>query len=287
MSGRLLILWCLASLGFYLAMDWIRRQVERQGIVDRRSNRFLAYYYSARIPLRAETFCFTVLFAAAGAAIIGSKLLGHWILGGLTGGILVGIVLQTVWSRSVDQSRKLDLELPHFIILIRNAFTATNGNERFALQYAVNHASMPALRNPFAILMQRWERGADLQAEAEKTKQFFRNPVVWHLLDAIVQEHYGGGSFLRDLDRLAEQARDRFRLSEMRKVATAGSIYALYGVISLNLLLVVVLAIADPAGVKLFRETVLGRLIVGVSMTGYFGILFLAFRLIRLGDDWA
>ncbi|MFC4769233.1 hypothetical protein [Effusibacillus consociatus] len=210
-----MIQWLLVSFTLYLVIKWIGNKVAHPEPVDRRSNQFPAYYYSARIPVTIETFVSLSLCTVVLVAAIASRLFGHWVLGGLTGLIHLGLIVQFVWSRSVKENQEIDMELPYFLGLIRNAFLATNGNERFALQYAVDHTSMSALRNP----------------------------IVWHLLDSVVQEHYSGGSFVQDLDRLSDQARDRFRLAEMRKVATAGSVYALYGVIGVNLLLLVTLCV--------------------------------------------
>lgn len=269
----------------YWLIGRVRQRAEQAGQVDRRSKGWLSYYYSAMIPLAVEDFAALALIAALAAGVIGTKLLGHWILGMLSGGILLAVVAQAVWMRSMEHNHNIDLELPHFFGLIRNTFLATNGNERFALEYAAEHITLPALKKPFSVLSERWANGAELHAEAERTKRFFRNPTVWHLLDALQQEHYGGGSFLRDLDRLTEQARERFRLAETRKVATAGSVYALYGILLLNLFIVLLLVLIDPQGMAAFRDMTAGKWITGLSLIGYAGILFVSFRLIRLGDD--
>lgn len=275
----------LVSLLMFFGILWIRQRVEQAGQVDRRSKKWLAYYYSAMIPLSVDDFSGLSLTASVAVAYVAAELLGHWLLGMLAAVIILGVILQLVWIRSMEQNHKIDLELPHFIGLIRSSFLATNGNERFALEYAVEHVTLPALKKPFSILSERWKSGYDLERETEITKKFFRNQTVGHLLDALVQEHYGGGSFLRDLDRLTEQARDRYRLAEMRKVATAGSVYALYGVLLLNLLILLLIGIADPQGISVFRETTIGKWITSLSLIGYSSILFVAFRLIRLGDE--
>lgn len=284
LTAKLLMCLLVGLLSFF-TLDWIGQKVSQAGQIDRRSKGILAYYYTGRIPIKAENFAAVGLLFTVFIGAYFAKSLGHWGLGLLASCIWMVILTQAVWIRSMNQNHKIDMELPHFIGLIRNSFLATNGNERFALEYAAAHATLPALKNPFSILSERWKNGEELQWEAEQTKRFFRNPAVWHLLDAVVQEHYGGGSFLQDLDRLAEQARDRFRLAEMRKVATAGSIYALYGVLLINIAILLVVALFDADGLAVFRETVLGKIITGLSMAGYSGVLFIAFRLIRLGDE--
>lgn len=280
-----LLVWAIVSLGVFASLEWIRNRFPADRQIDRRSSQLLAYYYSARIPWPADIFAGCILLLVLLTASAAAKMFTHWFLGLLTGLIVLAVITQIVWMRSVGQNQKVDMELPHFIGLLRSTFLATNGNERFALSYAAANANLPALVFPLRVLAERWENGADLPREVDKTKRFFRNSIVSHMLDAIVQEHYGGGFFVQDLDRLTVQARDRFRLAESRKVAIAGSVYALYGILGFNLLLLLLIGLFDWHGLLLFRELAIGKLIIGLSLTGYAGVMILAFRLIRLGES--